>query len=152
MVKEYVLIARQEYEHLKDIPTTNDSSESKNVTDSVVKGSMLSIQQLIRTVKQKVGTLYHNKVDRLFEFLSAHPTILTWTNFGEAIVDGVPVTGSNVYDMLVYLFHDWRKLSKQSPPQGLDKLTRSLFQNGYDPRNVVNRRVKFLNCGVKENK
>ena len=48
--------------------------------------------------------------------------------------------------MLDYLFQDWRKLSKQSPPQGLDTLIRSLFQNGYDPRNVVNRRVRFLNC------
>ena len=78
--------------------------------------------------------------------MSVHPTILTWTDFGEAIVDGMPVAGSNVYDMLDCLFHDWRKLSKQSPPQGLDKLIRSLFQNGYDPRNVVDRRVRFLNC------
>ena len=63
MVKEFVLIERQEYEHLKEIPTINDISERKNVTDSVVKTSMLSNQQLIHAVKQRVGRLYHNKVD-----------------------------------------------------------------------------------------
>ena len=56
MAKGFVLIAPQEYEHLKDIPTISDSSESKDVADSVVKESMLSIQQVIHAVKQKVGT------------------------------------------------------------------------------------------------
>ena len=46
--------------------------------------------------------------------------------------------------MLDSLFHDWRKLSKQSPPQGLDKLIPVLFQNGFDPQNVVNRRLKVF--------
>ena len=46
--------------------------------------------------------------------------------------------------MLDYLFHDWRKLSKQSPPQGLNKLIRMLFQNGFDPNNVVNRRLRVF--------
>ena len=46
--------------------------------------------------------------------------------------------------MLDYLFHDWRKLSKQSPLQGLDKLIPVLFQNGFDPQNVVNRRLKVF--------
>ena len=40
--------------------------------------------------------------------------------------------------MLDHLFHDWRKLSKQSPPQGLDKLIRILSQNGFEPQNVMN--------------
>ena len=42
------------------------------------------------------------------------------------------------------LFHDWRKLSKQSPPQGLNKLIPVLFQNGFDPQDVVNRRLKVF--------
>ena len=46
--------------------------------------------------------------------------------------------------MLDYLFHNWRKFSKQSPPQGLDKLTPVLFRNGFDPQNVVNRRLKLF--------
>ena len=46
--------------------------------------------------------------------------------------------------MLDYLFHDWLKFSNQSPPQGLDKLIPALFQNGFDPHNVVNRRLKVF--------
>ena len=55
--------------------------------------------------------------------------MLSWTDFGEAIVDGTWLPFSNVHDMLDYLFHNWRKLSKQSPPQSLDKLIRILFQS-----------------------
>ena len=93
--------------------------------------------------------MYHNKVDNLFEFLKTHPSVLLWTDFGEAIVDGMRLQGSNVYDMLDYLFHDWRKISKKSPPQGLDKFIRILFQNGFDPQNVVNRRLRVF-CHANE--
>ena len=51
--------------------------------------------------------------------------------------------------MIDYLFHNWRKLSKQSPAQGLDKLIPVLFQNGFDPQNVVNRKLKVF-CHAKE--
>ena len=50
--------------------------------------------------------MYHNKVDQLFEFLKSHPCILTWTHFGEAIVIGIHLPGTNVHEMLDYLFHD----------------------------------------------
>ena len=106
--------------------------------------SMLSIQQLLNAVKSRVGIMYHNKIDNLFEFLRTHPSVLLWTDFGEVIVDGMRLQGSNVCDMLDYLFHDWRKISKQSPPLGLDKLIRILFQNGFDPQNVVNRRLRVF--------
>ena len=53
--------------------------------------------------------MYHNKVDQLFEFLKSHPSILTWIDFGEAIVNGIHLPGTNVYEMIDYLFHDWRK-------------------------------------------
>ena len=86
---------------------------------------MLSIQQLLDAVKSRVRTMYHNKMDNLFEFLKTHPSIQTWTGFGEAIVNGTRLPGSNVHDMLDYLFQDWRKLSKQSPPQSLDMLIRN---------------------------
>ena len=135
MVKEFVLIERQEYDQ-------HDKSENM-VT------SILSIQQLLNAVKSRVGIMYLSKVDNLFEFLKTHPSVLSWTDFGEAIVDGVRLQGSNVHDMLDYLFHDWRKLSKQSPPQGLDKLIRMLFQNGFDPKNVVNRRLRVF-CHANE--
>ena len=102
MVKEFVLIERQEY---------NRDDMSKNAD-----ASMLSIQQLLNTVKSRDGIIYHNKVDNLFEFLKTHPLILLWTDFGEAVVDGMRLQGSYIYDMLGYLFHDWRKISKQSPP------------------------------------
>ena len=88
-------------------------------------------------------------MDNLFEFLKTHPSVLTWTDFGEAIVNGTRLPGSNVHDMLDYLFHDWRKLFKQLPPQGLDKLTRILFQNDFDPQNVVNRRLRVF-CHANE--
>ena len=54
-----------------------------DVTDT----SMLSIQQL-SAVKSRVGIMYHSKVDNLFEYLKNHPSVLLWTDFGEAIVDG----------------------------------------------------------------
>ena len=135
MVKEFVLIERQEY---------NRDDMSKNAD-----AFMLSIQQLLNAVKSRVGTMYHNKVDNLFEFLKTHPSVLSWTDFGKAIVDGMRLQGSNVYDMLDYLFHDWREISKQSPPQGLDKFIRILFQNGFDPQNVVNRRLRVF-CHANE--
>ena len=58
----------------------------------------------------------------------------------------------NVHEMLDYLFHNWRKLSKQSPPQGLDKLISVLFQNGFDPQNVVNRRLKVFSHACEVHK
>ena len=58
------------------------------VTDTVVDTSMLSIQRLLNSVKSSVGIMYHGKVDNLFEFLKTRPSMLSWTDFGEAIVDG----------------------------------------------------------------
>ena len=78
-----------------------------DVTDTVANASMLSIQQLLNAVKSRVGVRCHNKVDNLFEFMKTHPSILSWTNFGQAIVDGTRLPGANVHDMLDYLFHDW---------------------------------------------
>ena len=141
MVKEFVLIERGEYDRLKDNPCSN---EIEIVSDTTPGSSMLSISHLLSAVKNKVGIMYHNKVERLFEFFKAHPSLLTWTDFGEAIVNGIHLPGTNVHEMVDYLFHDWRKLSKQSPPQGLDKLIPVLFQNGFDPQNVVNRRLKVF--------
>ena len=135
MVKEFVLIERQEYDQ-------DDKSENMDT-------SMLSVQQLLNAVKSRVRRMYHSKVDNLFEFLKTQPSGLLWTDFGEAIVDGMRSPCSNVHDMLDYLFHDWRKLSKQSPPQGLDKLIQMLFQNGFDPKNVVNRRLRIF-CHANE--
>ena len=135
MVEEFVLTECQEYNHF----TINDNSESLDVTDA----SMLSVQQLLSAVKSRAGIVYHSKLDNLFEFLKTQPSILSWAGFGDAIVDGTRLPGSNVH-MLDYLFHDWGKLSKQSPAQGLDKLIRILFQNGIDPQIVVNRRLRVF--------
>ena len=88
---------------------------------------MLSSQHLLNAVKNKVGIMYHNRVEQLFEFLKSHPSILTWTDFGEAIVTGIHLPGTNVHEMLDYLFHDWQKSSEQSPQQGLDKVIPVLF-------------------------
>ena len=55
MVKEFVLIERQEYDQ-------HDKSENMDT-------SILSIQQLLNAVKSRVGIMYHSKVDNLFEFL-----------------------------------------------------------------------------------
>ena len=88
---------------------------------------MLSTQHLLSAVKNKVGIMYHNKVEQLFEFLKSHPSLLTWTDSGEAIANGIHLPGTNVREMLDYLFHDWRKFSKQSPLQGLDKLIPVLY-------------------------
>ena len=141
MVKEFVLIEHGEYNRLKDNLSTHDK---EIVSDTAPGTLMLSTQHLLSTVKSKVGIMYHNKVKRLFEFLKSHPSILTWTDFGEAIVNGIHLPGTNVDEMLDYLFHDWRKFSKQSPPQGLDKLIPVLFQNGFDPQDVVNKRLKVF--------
>ena len=105
---------------------------------------MLCTQHLLSAVNNKVGIMNHNKDDELFGFLKSHPSLLTWTDFGEAIVNGIHLPGPNVLEMLDYLFHNCRKFSKQSPLQGLDKLIPVLFQNGFDPQNVVNRRLKVF--------
>ena len=109
MVKEFVLIERGEYDRLEDNPSSN---ENENDTDTTPGSSMLSNQHPLSAVKNKVGMMYHNKVERLFEFLKSHPSVLTWTDFGEAIVNGIHLPGTNVHEMLDYLSHDWRKLSK----------------------------------------
>ena len=124
MVNEFVLIECGEYDRLKDNPSSN---ENENDTDTTPRSSMLSNHHLLSAVKNKVGIMYHNKVERLFEFLKSHPSVLTWTDFGEAIVNGIHLPGTNVHEMLDYLFHDWRKLSKPSPPQGLEKLIHVLY-------------------------
>ena len=85
MMKEF---EHQEYNHLKDIPTINDISENIDVTDTVVDTSMLSIQQVLNAVKSRVGIMYYSKVDNLFQFLKTHPSMLSWTDFGEAVLDG----------------------------------------------------------------
>ena len=99
MVKEFVSIECQEY---------NQHDKSENMDTS-----MLSIQQFLNAVKSRVGIMYHSKVDNLLEFLKTHPSVLSWTDFDEAIVDNMRLPGSNAHDMSDYLFHDWRKLSKQ---------------------------------------
>ena len=71
MVEEFVLIECQEYNR-DDVSKTADAS-------------ILSIQPLLKAVKSRVGILYHSKVDNLFEFLKTHPSILSWTDFAEAI-------------------------------------------------------------------
>ena len=146
MVKEFVLIERGEYDRLKNNPSSN---VNEIVSDTAPGSSMLSTQHLLSAVKNKVGIMYHSKVEQLLEFLKSHSLILTRTDFGEAIVNGIHLPGTNVHEMLDYLFHDWRKLSKQSPPQGLDKLIPVLFQNGFDPQNVINRRLKVFSHANK---
>ena len=75
MVKEFVLIEHEEYNQ-------DDVSKTTNA-------SMLPIQQLLNAVKSRVRIMHHNKVENLFEFLKTHPSILLWTDFGKAIVDGI---------------------------------------------------------------
>ena len=93
-----------------------------SVEQTVTESSMLSQNELQRYIKSKVGNAFQDKVDLLFEFLLSHPSLLKWTNFGEAIVNGNRITGSDIYDILDFIFHDRRKLSKQSPPRGLEEL------------------------------
>ena len=73
MVKEFVLIECGEYNLLKDNPTSNENSI---VSYATPRSSMLSINHLLSAVKNKVGIMYHNKVDQLFELLKSHPSIL----------------------------------------------------------------------------
>ena len=163
MVKEFVLVSVKEYEKLcqskdnshpfkEDSVLNQDVSEAKdseNVTSmsveqTVTKSSMLSQNELQRYIKSKVGNAFQDKVDLLFEFLLSHPSLLKWTNFGEAIVNGNQIIGSNIYDILDFIFHDRRKLSRQSPPRGLEELIRGLSFLGFDPNSLVNRRVKAM--------
>ena len=69
MVKEFVLIERVEYNRLKGDPTSKVSSENEIVSDTAPGSSMLSTQHFLSAVKNIVGIMYHNKVERLFEFL-----------------------------------------------------------------------------------
>ena len=106
MVKEVVLIERGKIDRLKYIPSSNVLTENKVVSYTAPGSSMLSSQHLLSAVKSKGGIIYHNKVEQLFEFLKSHPTILTWTDFSEAIVNGIHFPGTNVHEMVDYLFHD----------------------------------------------
>ena len=163
MVKEFVLVSVEEYDKLSlskdDSPPfkedsvlnrdVNEAKDSENFTpvpveQTVTESSMLSQNELQRFVKSKIGNSFQDKVDLLFEFLLSHPSLLKWTNFGEAVVNGNRITGSNIYDLLDFIFHDRRKLSKQSPPRGLEELIRGLSLLGFDPNSVVNRRVKAI--------
>ena len=83
MVKEFVLIERGEYNQRKDNPANNVSSKNKIVLDTAPGSTMLSTPRLLSAVKNKVGIMYHNKVGQLFEFLKSHPSILTWSDFGD---------------------------------------------------------------------
>ena len=138
------MIEQGEYDRLKDNPFSNVLTENEVISDTAPGSSMLSAQHLLSTVKNKVGIIYHKKVQQqLFEFLKSHHSILMWTDFGEAIVNGIHLPGTDVHEMVDYLFHDWQKLSKQSPPQGLDQLIPLTFRNDFDPQNV-SRRLKIL--------
>ena len=88
IVEEFVLIECVDYNQLKGDPTSNVSSENEIVLDVAPGSSVLSAQHLLSAVKNKLGIMYHNKVQQLFEFLKYNPLILTWTDFGEAIVNG----------------------------------------------------------------
>ena len=94
MVKEFVLIEQGEYDRLKDNPTTN---ENEIISVTVPGSSLLSTQNLLSVVKNKAGIMYQNKVEQLFEFLKSHPSVLGWTDFGEAIVNGIHLPGTNVH-------------------------------------------------------
>ena len=78
---------------------------------------MLSTQHLLSTVKSKVGIMYHNKVEQLFEFLKSHPSILAWTDFGEAIVSGIHLPGTNIHEMLDYLFYNCENFLNNPHPK-----------------------------------
>ena len=70
MVKEFVLIEHGEHNRLKDNLSTHDN---EIVSDTAPGALMLSTQRLLSTVKSKVGIMYHNKVEGLFEFFKVHP-------------------------------------------------------------------------------
>ena len=76
MIKEFVLIKREEYDRPKDNPSSNALNENEVVLDTAPGSSMLSSQHLLSAVKNKVGIMYHNRVEQLFEFLKSHPSIL----------------------------------------------------------------------------
>ena len=115
-----------------------------SVEQTVTESSMLSQNEQQRYIKSKVGNVFQDKVDLLFEFLLPYLSLLKWTNFGEAIVNGNLIIGSNIYDILEFIFHDRRKLSMQSPPRGLEESIRGLSLLGFDPNGLVNRRVKAI--------
>ena len=163
MVKEFVLVTVEEYDKLcqskdnshpfkednllnRDVSEGKDSDKviSMSVQQTVTESSMLSQNELQRYIKSKVGNAFQDKVDLLFEFLLSHPSLLKWTNFGEVIVNGNRITGYNIYDILDFIFHDRRKLSKQSPPRGLEELIRGLSLLGFHPNSLVNQRVKAI--------
>ena len=93
-----------------DLKTILPAMKMKLTQDTAPGSTMLSTQHLLDAVKNKVGVMYHNKVEWLFEFLKSHPSILTWTDFGESIVNGIHLPGTNIHEMLNYLFHDWAKI------------------------------------------
>ena len=86
------------------------------VEQTVTESLMLLQNEVQRYIKSKVGNAFQDNVNLLFKFLLFNPSLLKWTNPGEATVNGNRITGSNIYDLLEFIFHDRRKLSKQSQP------------------------------------
>ena len=155
MVKEFVLVSVEEYDKLsqskdnshplkedsvlnRDVSEAKDSENvtSMSVEQTVTESSVLSQNELQRYIKSRVRNAFQDKVDQLFEFLLSHLSLLKWTNFGEAIVNGNRITGSDIYDILDFIFQDRRKLSKQSPPRGLEELITGLSLLGFDPNSL----------------
>ena len=89
MEKEFALIERGEYERLKDIPSNDVLTKTEIDSDTTPGSSLLSTCHLLNAVKSKIGIMYHGKVEQLFEFLKSHPSLLTSTDFGEAIANGI---------------------------------------------------------------
>ena len=163
MVKEFILVSVEEYDELnlskdnsspfkEDRLLNRDMSEAKDsekslctlipVEQTVTESSMLLQNEMQRYIKSKVGNAFQDNVDLLFEFLLSHPSLLKWTNFGEAIVNGNRITGSHIYDLLDFTIEG--NCPSNHNPKSLEELIKGLSLLGFDLNNLANQRVRVI--------
>ena len=95
-----------------------------------------------RYIKSKVGNAFQDNVELLFEFLLSHPSLLKWTNFGAAIVNGNRITGSHIYNLLDFMIEG--NCPSNHNPKSLEELIKGLSLLGFDLNNLANQRGRVI--------
>ena len=96
--------------------SSSDNQVQTNPTDE--KQSSLSENEILESIPKSSRSLAQSMINRL----KANRDQLTWNNKGEMVVDGTPVSGSNIIDLI----NDQLKSRKTFNPTGWKTFTESL--------------------------
>ena len=96
--------------------SSNDNQVKTNPTGE--KQSSLSESEILESIPKSSRSLAQSMINRS----KANRDQITWNNKGEMVVDGNPVSGSNIIDLI----NDQLKSRKTFNPTGWEKFTESL--------------------------